>query len=112
MNDSIKNLRASISNIKPGDLIYPGIFLVFILIVGILFFTSTRFITKNINNAFSEHVGGSEGSLNIPNYTLVANKLGISLTEGNPSSAQNVIPETAIIATTTPTSTVNINKKK
>lgn len=79
MPNLIKNLREKLSNTKPADFIYPGIILVFIIIVGLLFFTSARFITNNINDAFSEHPAGNESSLNMPNYTLVANKLGLSL---------------------------------
>jgi len=99
MNDSIKKLRDGILRTKPQDLIYPGITLVFIIIVGVLFFTSARFISKNINDAFSDSTGGNESSLNMANYTLVTEKLGINIEPQNILNKDVVelekIPETA-----------------
>lgn len=104
MPNLVKNLRNKFSDTKPADFIYPGIILIFTIIVGILFFTSARFITKNINDAFSEHPAGNESSLNMLNYTLVAKKLGISLEHENTQSTQIVqVVEPSAISTTTPT---------
>ncbi|MBI5798920.1 MAG: LytR C-terminal domain-containing protein [Candidatus Yonathbacteria bacterium] len=78
MSKFIKNISVVISEVKPRDLIYPGIFLLFVIIVGISFSLATEFISKNINNAFSGDTASDAGSLNMTNYTLVAKKLGIS----------------------------------
>ncbi|MCK9344637.1 MAG: LytR C-terminal domain-containing protein [Candidatus Pacebacteria bacterium] len=75
-----KTLKERLSEIKPKDLLYPGIILLFIIIVVIIFFLVTRFITNNINKAFSGDTGGESRTLNIDNYNLVAKKLGISIT--------------------------------
>ena len=78
MSQLTKKIRASISGVSPRDLIYPGIVLFFFIIVGILFFLATQFIAKNINNAFLGDTETEPNTLNVANYTLVANKLGIS----------------------------------
>lgn len=88
----IKNLREAISRIKPRDLTYPGIVLSFLIIVAILFFSVTQFITKNINNAFSGDTGSETSSLNMTNYTLVSKKLGITSTQ--PQKNSTVVPST------------------
>lgn len=94
MSLSIKNLRDTISKINPRDLVYPGIILIFIVIVGVLFFLATQFIAKNVNNAFSSDIGGESSALNMANYTLTAKKLGFSTEAGN-----GVAPSTASSAT-------------
>lgn len=82
MSPSIKNLRDTITKINPRDLVYPGIILLFIILVGILFSLATQFIAKNINNAFSSDTGAESSALNMANYTLVAKKLGFSTEAG------------------------------
>lgn len=72
-------MRASMSKVKPKDLIYPAIILFFIIIVGILFSIAIKFITKNFNDAFSGTIATERSVLNMANYTIVAKKLGISI---------------------------------
>lgn len=101
-------MNTKLSKINPRDLIYPGIFLFFIIIVCIVFFLATQFITKSINVAFSGDSENSSSSLNMDNYTLVARKLGIKIAD------QNITPSiaTSSTATTTiPTSPQSIDKK-
>lgn len=101
MSPFIKNLRNSISGVKPRDLVYPGIIFLFIILVVILFFLVTQFIAKNINNAFSGDVSGESSSLNMTNYTLVTKKLGIS-TEVQKESAPPAPTPTEAPTTTAP----------
>ncbi len=82
MKQFTKTLRDIISETKPRDFVYLGIIVLFLIIVGILFYLAAQFIAKNINSAFSTDVGGEESSLNMANYTLVAKKLGITIQEG------------------------------
>lgn len=95
MSPSIKNLRDTISKISPRDLIYPGIILLFIIIVGILFSLVAQFIAKNINNAFSSDTGAESSALNMANYTLTAKKLGFS-TEAGTSTVSISVTEAPV----------------
>jgi hypothetical protein len=103
MSLSIKTFREKISGITPRDLIYPGIILVFFIIVMIIFFLSTRFLTKNINNAFLGDTGTDTNTLNMDNYTIVAKKLGVTVeTQRNKENSQ---PATSLeVASTTASS--------
>lgn len=73
-----KTFRERISEITPSDLIYPGIIFIFAIIITIIFFLSTKFLGKNINDAFLGDTGSDMAPLNMANYTLVAKKLGIT----------------------------------
>lgn len=79
MSQFLQNLHVAISRIKPKDLVYPGIALLFVIIVGVLFSFATQFIAKNINDAFSGDTSAESSSLNMANYTIVAKKLGIEV---------------------------------
>jgi hypothetical protein len=91
MNTFSKTLSEKLSKIKPKDLVYPGILLAFSVVVLILFFTVAQFITKNINNAFLSPMTMESSSLNMGNYTLVAKKLGITVSTS--PSQQAVAPQ-------------------
>lgn len=80
MQQFTKKVRALFSEIGPRDLIYPGIVFFFFVIVGVLFFLVTQFITKSINDAFLDETKSTAVSLNVPNYNLVAHKLKIPIT--------------------------------
>lgn len=96
MTPSINNLRDTISKINPRDLFYPGIVLLFIIIVGILFSLSTKFIATNINSAFSGDTGAESSSLNMTNYTIVAKKLGFNTGAGTSTQAvESTVPTEA-----------------
>lgn len=101
MTPSIKNLRDTISKINPRDLFYPGIVLLFIIIVGVLFSLSTKFIATNINSAFSGDTGAESSSLNMTNYSIVAKKLGFSTEAGTSTQAvESTVPTEAPSAQT------------
>jgi len=99
-----KTLRESLAETKPRDLIYPGVVLLFVIIVLVLFSLSTKFITNNINKAFSGDAGGESRTLNMDNYILVAKKLGIEV-DRNKSVSTAVEPSPLLAITTTATTT-------
>lgn len=96
MAPSIKNLRDTITKINPRDLVYPGIILLFFILVGILFSLATQFIAKNINNAFSSDTGAESSALNMANYTLVSKKLGFSTEVGASVATSTSSPAEAV----------------
>jgi len=102
MSQFTKKMRSVTSEISPRDLIYPSIVLFFFIIVGILFYLATQFITKNINNAFLGDTESETSALNMANYTLVANKLGIIVNlRKNTSGIVSSISSTTTEKTTT-----------
>ena len=64
--------------VRAKDLIYPAILSFFIIIVFVLFFIATGFISKNLGIAFTDDINTDSGSLNMANYTVVTKKLGIN----------------------------------
>jgi hypothetical protein len=96
---TIKDMKIieSLKQIRPKDLIYSGILVLFMVIVGVLFFVSTRFISQNINKVFSTE--GAEGvqALDLARYMLVAKKLGIEVS----TPSEGVAVPTAVIPTPT-----------
>ena len=67
----------SLKNIKPFDLMYPGVLALFFVVVAIIFFFTIRFISQNINKAFSPEESGPSQALNVERYKLTAKKLNI-----------------------------------
>ncbi|HAS84820.1 MAG TPA: hypothetical protein DCS23_01955 [Candidatus Yonathbacteria bacterium] len=110
MSPFIKKIHDSVSGVKPKDLIYPGIVLLFTIIISVIFILATKFIAKSIDTAFSGDIGEGSSSLNMENYTLVAKKLGIS-TEIR-KEATNIPVETSIPSTPIATTTVEVLDKK
>ncbi|MFA5997406.1 MAG: LytR C-terminal domain-containing protein [Candidatus Paceibacterota bacterium] len=108
MTSSTKTLRERISEVTPGDLIYPGIGLIFFIIVIIIFFASTQFLSKNINNAFTGDTGTNSSLLDMTNYNLVARKLGIEA--GTQSEAVTVSPTSSAVNTESATTTQDTEK--
>lgn len=83
----IKNIQNKLSKISKRDLIYPGVIIVFFIIISIIFYVSVKFLTKNINDAFW---GGSEVSttlLNTENYNIIAKKLNIETSNKNTNTS-------------------------
>lgn len=104
----------SLKNIKPLDLVYPGVLILFFVFVAIIFFFTIRFISKNINKAFSPEEGGVSQALNIERYKLTAQKLNLPMntlqseaTAPAPSAETAVLDtESATQATSTPVAIV------
>ena len=110
MSPFIKKLSDFASKINPKDLIYPGVVLLFIVAVSILFFIATKFIADNIDTAFSGDEGAGSSSLNMQNYTLVAKKLGITVEARKEAVA---IPELPAVPSEAPaTTTTQVLDKK
>ncbi|MFZ2303853.1 MAG: LytR C-terminal domain-containing protein [Minisyncoccia bacterium] len=110
MSQFIKKIRASVSEIKPKDLVYPGIALFFAIIVGVIFVLATGFIAKSIDTAFSGDTGEESSSLNMENYTLVARKLGISIEINKEEAVVQVEP--SIPSESQATTTTQVLDKK
>lgn len=111
MSPFIKKIRDSVSEVKPKDLIYPGIVLLFAIVVGVIFILSTRFIARSIDTAFSGDTGEGGSSLNMENYTLIAKKLGISAEIKRETPVIQVETTTTIEQPATTTTTQVLDKK-
>ncbi len=109
---NIKDIRIieSLKNLKIKDVIYPGIFAFFIIIVAVIFFISTRFISQNINKVFSTEGGEGVQALDLARYTLIAKKLGLTINTPSENTGQAIVetpapippsPEIPTLATTT-----------
>lgn len=95
-----------LKTVKPKDLVYSGILVLFIVTVGIVFFISTQFISKNINKIFSSESGEVVQVLDITRYELALKKLGVTATlqsEGTTIESDNI---NAGVATSTKTTDV------
>lgn len=95
----------SLKNIKPLDLVYPGILVLFFGVVIIVFFYTMQFISQSINSAFSSEDSDSSQSLNLERYKFIAKKLNIPVAipqEGVTVVAVPEVPATVPeVATTT-----------
>ena len=80
MNLKNSNFLTLIKTLKPRDFIYPGIVVVFLVVVAILFFMATRFISNNLNKIFSADQSTEGEALNSARYFLTLKKLGIATT--------------------------------
>ncbi len=96
MNTKITNILVSLKAMKPRDFVYPGILLVFIIGVVIIFFTTTQFISSSLNKVFSVEQSGETSALNMERYNRVLKKLKIpaTSTETAAVSAPNLIQAT------------------
>lgn len=96
------SFRESLKKLKLQDVVYPGIFLIFFGIVIILFFFSTQFISKNINNVFYSEGNSTAEALNLEQYKLVAKKLGIVVNvpkEGEVTTIKVTPPAETVVTT-------------
>lgn len=99
----------ALKKLKPADFIYPGIFVFFLCIVLVVFFTTMQFISKNINSALAPEESGASQALDIEKYRLVAKRLNIEATPASIVVAQAEIPTAQAIATNT--NAVALDKK-
>jgi hypothetical protein len=81
MNLKNSNFLASIKTLGPRDFVYPGIVLIFLVILTVLFFMATRFISNNLNKIFSADQSTETQALDNARYLLTLKKLGISATD-------------------------------
>lgn len=104
----------ALKNTKPIDLVYPGVLILFFGLVAVVFFFTIRFISKNINKAFSPEEGGASQALNVERYKLTAQKLNLPMntlqseaTAPAPSAETATLdPASSTQATSTPSATV------
>ncbi|MBI5401163.1 MAG: LytR C-terminal domain-containing protein [Candidatus Yonathbacteria bacterium] len=88
--------------LKPRDLIYPGILVLFFGIILVVFFFTMQFISKNINKAFSPEENAPSQALDIEKYKLVAKKLNIAVTPASNTAVPAEIPVAEAATTSTP----------
>lgn len=95
----------SLKKLKPLDFVYPGIFLLFFVVVIVVFSIAMQFISKNINKAFAPEDNTPSKSLNIEQYKLVSKRLNIELSQSNNTvvPAETLITTEAVTSTTSPT---------
>lgn len=79
-----------LKTIRGKDLVYPGIFFVFLVIVGIVFYSATHFISQNISNIFSTQGATNTKGLELERYQLIAKKLNIQVVV--PSESGDAVP--------------------
>lgn len=95
----------SLKNIKPLDLVYPGVLVLFFGVVIGVFFSVMQFISQSINSAFSSEDSGSAQSLDLERYKLIAKKLNIPVAIPQEGATAVAIPEVPAtvpeVATTT-----------
>lgn len=105
MDNKISFLE-TLKSFKPKDFIYPGIFLVFLGTIGVVFYSAAHFITQNINKIFSSEQNVEAQALDLDRYKLIAKKLNIEVVVPS-ETTPTLTPETtpAPIATTTPEET-------
>lgn len=92
MNINYRTILESVKKVRPRDLLYPSILVVFFIVVGIVFFFATRFISQSINKVFSFEQSTETQALDLARYALVAKKLGIPLETGAVGGATPVAP--------------------
>lgn len=93
MNIKDLHIVESLKKMNVKDVIYPGILAFFIIMVAIIFFIATRFISQNINKVFSTEGSGSAHALDLARYTLIAKKLGLTIR----TSSEDAGAETSMI---------------
>lgn len=94
------NITERLKSMKPRDFIYPGIFIVFLIIVGIVFYNTATFISQNINKVFSVQEGATVQGLNLESYKAVAHKLNIPVIV--PEEPSEITPEETSVAEPSP----------
>lgn len=101
----IANLfREYIKNMRPRDIVYPGILVVFFGIIIVMFFFAAGFISKNVNKVFYFEESSASEALNLPQYELVAKKLNITVhtqSDGDLPVTEATQVVTAEVATST-----------
>lgn len=102
------SILESLKKLKPVDLMYPGIFVLFFGVVIIIFFSTMQFISKNINKAFAPEESVPSQALDMEKYKLVTKKLGISVEQASNAVAPTETPVAQTVNTST--STVALDK--
>ena len=112
------NFSNRIKKLKIKRIIYPAIFTILIISLIIIFVSSARFLSQNLNKAFvspnEKTIESQLIKIDLANYNLVIKKLGI---KNEPTPAPETIQPITSPATTTeiqqpaPTSTIQYKNK-
>lgn len=110
MNIKQLNPLKIFKNIERDDFIYLGIFILYFGLVGIIFYSSVNFVSKNVNIIFSSKEIGTSPVLDINRYSLIEKKLNLPKNTSNDNNEAVAVPTTPIIAPSaaTPVTTDNI----
>lgn len=99
MNTEKTSFIASLKEIRPRDLIYPGIVVLFLILVAVLFIIASRFISANINKILITTEVVPDQAINLDHYYLTAKKLriatstpGIASTTPATTTVKTVVP--------------------
>lgn len=93
MNNNIAKITALLKKLRPGDFMYPGVFIIFFLIVSVIFFFAIQFISKNINKIFSHEQTDSSQVLDLQRYLLTVQKLNLIVTNQESSVTGEIAME-------------------
>lgn len=103
----------NLKKIKFKKLIYPIIFGTFIIIIVVVFISAAKFLSEAINRAFVLDARLAEShliKLDLPNFYLVAKKLGIEISQpGEQTPVEVINPPATTAATTTEEIPVDIS---
>lgn len=104
MHTRLTTFITTVKGMKSRDFLYFGLSILFCVIIAIFFFLSAKFISNHINKVFAITSGGAISSLDVPRYTLVAEKLkfppdasaqsGNALEEGATTNASSTTQNT------------------
>lgn len=106
---TIKDMKIieSLKKVHPKDLIYSGVLTFFMIVVAVVFFLSTQFISQNINKVFTTEIGEGVQALDLARYQLVAKKLGITVT----TPSENVVSTEVTTPKETVSAIIPLDKK-
>jgi len=109
----MEKLRNAIKNISPKKFLYPGIFFLYIITVGILFFFSTRSLVSEVNKALATQTDEGEFSFDMGHYNLIAARLNLPVQPNveNPETATTTSVQIETTATTSPDTKKVLPKK-
>jgi hypothetical protein len=103
----------NIKNIKLKKIIYPALFVVFIIIVAVIFIQTIGFLADSIDKAFTLDPQIAEShlvKLDLGNFNAVTKKLSINVGSQSPVSSSQPIEVATPVATTTPNEAKEANK--
>jgi hypothetical protein len=97
------NIVTAIKHIKPKSLIFPALFIIYVVVLALIFTGSTKKLAREINNVFADIPRENLYAVDITKYSLVAQKIGLPAYVE--PSAQTIVPSDTTNLGTTPTST-------
>lgn len=95
----------TLQKLRARDIVYPGIFSAFLVVVIIVFYLTVHSISGNIDKVLSNQTASGTQALNLESYQRIAKKLNIPVTipdENAPLSEEVAVDaDVAVVATST-----------